>query len=268
MAVFPQPVLAQVDQIDVEQPVLDGTPDDRDAQGPVEVLGKHGDNIDLHCRKSRTGDVSDRPPRSPQLDLDAGKSLWARYAEGTAGRDPVEFLDVAIERTDGRDGRNRLAIDLGSGAGNEALALLAHGWRVLAVDGEPRAIETLESRVPDAHAPQLETRISDFADLDLPTADLVFASLSLPFAGVHLEGAVRAALEAVGHEGWFVGVLFGVNDAWASEPGIAVVRSEQIEAWLSGFGHIEIKEEEFDGPSGSGPKHWHWYVVSAQRTES
>lgn len=211
------------------------------------------------------GGVTDRSSSSRQLDLNAGKSLWARYAEGTAGREPVKFLDVALEKTDGRNGRDRLVIDLGSGAGNEALVLLDHGWRVLAVDGEPRAIEILESRVPEALAPRLETRISGFADIDLPTAELVFASLSLPFAGDDLDRAVRTALDAVAPEGWFVGVLFGVNDTWAAEPDIAVVGVGEIEEWFAGLANIEIREEEFDGPSGSGPKHWHWYVVSAQR---
>lgn len=74
--------------------------------------------------------------------------------------------------------RGRLAIDLASGAGNEAVVLLEHGWRVLAIDGEPRAIEILESPIPNALASNLETRISAFDALELPQGDLVFASLS------------------------------------------------------------------------------------------
>ena len=202
-----------------------------------------------------------------QLDADSRKSLWARYAEGTAGRQPVKFLEVALEKTDGWDGRDRLAIDLGSGAGNEALVLLEHGWRVLAIDGEPRAIEILESRVPPALMSRLDTRVSAFEGLELPLADLVFASLSLPFAGDDLENVVSLALAAVLPGGWFIGVFFGANDTWADEPDIAVVSVVDIERWLSGFIEIEIEEEEFDGPSGSGPKHWHWFVVSARRPE-
>ena len=205
--------------------------------------------------------------RREQLDTDR-QGVWARYAEGTAGREPVKFLDVALDKTDGWNGRDRLSIDLGSGAGNEALVLLKHGWRVLAIDGEPRAIEILESRVPREVASNLETRVSRFDELDLPAAELVFASLSLPFAGDDLEEVVRVVSNAVLPGGWFVGVFFGVNDTWADEPDIAVVEIHDIEKWLTGLSDIEIDEEEFDGPSGSGPKHWHWFVVSARRPET
>lgn len=263
-----QPVVTKINEIYLQEPVLDRPTDNGDVEGTIEVLGEHRNHVDLHPRKGRTEAVTDRREARLRIDIDAGKSLWARYAEGTAGRDPVKFLDVALDKTNGRQGRGRLAIDLGSGAGNEALVLLEHGWRVLAIDGEPRAIEILESRVPKALSPRLETRVAGFTSLSLPPADLVFASLSLPFAGDDLERVVGLALDAVAPAGWFVGVFFGVNDAWAVEPDIAVVRLDDIERWLADFSNVDIDEEEFDGPSDAGPKHWHWYVVSAQRPEA
>ncbi|MEE8376172.1 MAG: class I SAM-dependent methyltransferase, partial [Acidimicrobiia bacterium] len=146
------------------------------------------------------------------LDLDAGKSAWARYAEGSAGRDPIKFLARAIKLTAGDEGHGRLAIDLGCGAGNEALALLQKGWKVHAIDSEPRAIELLESMVGDDVRSRLTTQVGAFDEVDLPMADLVFASLSLPFAGDKHHASVRRALAAVKPGGWFVGVLFGHND--------------------------------------------------------
>jgi len=199
------------------------------------------------------------------LDLDANKSNWARYAEGTAGREPMKFLAHAIELTKGGEGHGRLAIDLGCGAGNEALALLERGWKVHAIDSEPRAVELLESRVGDDDLPRLTTRIGAFDEIDLPMADLVFASLSLPFAGDKHDSSVRRALAAVRPGGWFVGVLFGHNDTWASNPAVSSVDRGDIVTIFSGFDPVEIKEEEFDGPSSIGKKHWHWYVVSARR---
>lgn len=171
-----QPVVAQIDQIDIEEPVFDGASDDGHTEGAIEILGEHRHDVDLHPRKSRTWPAV--TTRREQLDTERGKSLWARYAEGTAGREPVKFLDVVLEKTDGRRGRGRLAIDLASGAGNVAVVLLEHGWRVLAIDGEPRAIEILESPIPNALASNLETRISAFDALELPQGDRVFASLS------------------------------------------------------------------------------------------
>lgn len=193
------------------------------------------------------------------------EGVWARYAEGTAERDPMEFLDVALEVTDGVRGADRLAVDLGCGAGNEALALLKRGWRVHAVDGERRAIEILRDRVPPEIAERLTTEVSLFHETVLPRADLVFASLSLPFAAEHLRESVEVAKTAVREGGWFVGVFFGHSDTWAMEDDVATVGHDDIEEMLDGLEVRHIDEAEFDGPSGAGPKHWHWYVVSATR---
>lgn len=179
----------------------------------------------------------------------------------------MEFLDRAIEATDGHSGRGRLAVDLGCGAGNESIALLKMGWRVHAVDAEPRAVEILTERVPKGLAEMLTTQVSMFHEASLPEADLVFASLSLPFAAERLGESVAVAVGAVRPGGWFVGVFFGPNDTWASEENVATVEADEIETMLDGFRKIGIEESEFDGPSGAGPKHWHWYVASAYRPE-
>lgn len=177
----------------------------------------------------------------------------------------MKFFQRAIEVTNGEDGAGRLVVDLGSGAGNEALAFLARGWTVHAVDGEPAAIEILKSRVRDDQRDRLSTQVSYFHEMALPQADLVFASLSLPFSGAHLEASMRRALQAVKPGGWFVGVLFGHNDTWAPDDDVASVDAAMIEEFIEGFDPIEVEEEEFDGPYSRGDKHWHWYVVVAQR---
>jgi len=178
------------------------------------------------------------------------------------------FLVRALEVTDGDDGSGRLAIDLGCGAGNETLALLERGWRVHAVDGEPKAIEILESRVPSEARPRLTTEIASFHEAQLPEADLVFASLSLPFAGERQNESVSRALEALKPGGWFVGVFFGARDSWASQADIAFTDPVELAALFAGLHPIHIDEEEFDGASGVGPKHWHWFVVSTRKPPS
>lgn len=38
-----------------------------------------------------------------------------------------------------------------------------------------------------------------------------------------------------------------------------------LQAVLRDLDEVTIDEEEFEGPSGSGPKHWHWFIVTARR---
>ena len=192
-------------------------------------------------------------------------SAWARYAEGTSGRDPMKFFETAVTVTNGQLGDGRLVVDLGSGAGNESLAFLERGWSVHAVDGEPRAIEILESRVDKAHQDRLTTTVGYFHEVEIPRGDLVFASLSLPFAGAKFEVSMEAALAAVNPGGWFVGVLLGQNDTWAPDADVTSVDRVVIARLFMNFDPVTILEEEFDGPSSIGPKHWHWFVISAQR---
>lgn len=148
-----------------------------------------------------------------ERNLTGHASVWARYAEGTAGRAPVKFLDTAISATGGHEGRGRLVLDLGCGAGNETLAFLERGWRAHAVDAEPRAIEIVNSRGSEEHRRHLETTIGRFSDLTLPEADLVFASLSLPFTGEEFDVPVRKAVASVKPGGWLVAVFSGPTTA-------------------------------------------------------
>lgn len=205
---------------------------------------------------------------SDPLNVNNAKSMWTRYAEGTSGRDPLKFFNKAIEVSDGGDGSGPVVVDLGSGAGNETLGFLERGWAVHAVDGDQGAMDVLLSRVPVDQRSRLSTEVASFHNATLRPADLVFASLSLPFAGEYLEPSMANALAAIRPGGWFVGVLFGHNDTWATDDDVAPVDHETIAEFFDGFDPIEIDEEEFDGPSGSGPKHWHWYVVSARRPDS
>ena len=200
---------------------------------------------------------------SKRLEVDG--PTWARYAQGTAGREPMRFIHRAIELTHGDSGAGRLVIDLGSGAGNETFAFLERGWRVHAVDGEPGAMAVLEGRIQDEHRSSLTTEVGKFHELELPAANLVFASLSLPFAALHFEESVASAWNAVKPGGWFVGVLLGLNDTWAPDDDTVAVARDEIPDLFPEARRLYIEEEEFDGPSSVGDKHWHWFVVSARR---
>src|SRR5512138_508848 len=107
---------------------------------------------------------------------------WADYYQKIQGRAPRKLLLGALTYFEEASGNSqRFAIDLGCGDGTESVVMLDHGWSVLAVDGEPAAIDQLMNKVPEEKRARLQTQVAKFKDVALSPADLVHASLSIPF---------------------------------------------------------------------------------------
>ncbi len=198
-------------------------------------------------------------------------NTWADYYQATAGRAPSPFLLQALGLFALATVGERLAIDLGCGAGVETMELLRQGWRVLAVDQEPEALARVQAAAsPDGQA-RLTTQCAAFEDVVLPRADLIHASYSLPFCHpAHFErvwGQLTAALLPGGR---FVGQLFGERDGWAGRPTMTFHTREQAEALFRGFDIEHWREEDEDGPTAvQGPKHWHvFWVIARKKTGS
>src|SRR6266498_3461756 len=107
---------------------------------------------------------------------------WENYYQKIKGRAPRKLLLDALTYFEDASGKSqRFAIDLGCGDGTESSVMLDHGWSVLAVDGEPAAIEHLMNKVSGEKRANLQTQVAKFKDVVLPPADLIHASLSIPF---------------------------------------------------------------------------------------
>ena len=107
--------------------------------------------------------------------------VWSRFY-AAAGETPRDTLLDALNRFAEEEREHGIAVDLGSGTGRDAVELLRRGWRVVAVDAQPEAIERLRAH-PDARSRSeaLETVLARFEDARWPFADLVNSSFSLPF---------------------------------------------------------------------------------------
>jgi trans-aconitate methyltransferase len=161
------------------------------------------------------------------------------------------------------DGDGRLALDLGSGVGVETALLLDRGWRVLAVDGDREAMDSLRARFPTE---RLVTATRAFADLDeLPELSLVHAAWSLPYAGRHLPRLWDRLLAALVPGGWLGCDLFGERDTTADADDIARLTDDEIARYLGPFDVAQHDVEEADGTAYSGPQHWHVHSVVARR---
>lgn len=195
---------------------------------------------------------------------------WATYYDAFEGRAPREQVLTVMNRFDPPTDRRLTAVDLGCGAGIDTLALLTHGWQVLAIDKQPEAIDRLLTTVPDHLRPRLQTAVSAFESLPtLPRVDLVYAAFSLPFCHpANFNQLWNKIVTALRPNGRFCGQLFGDRDGWATRQSMTFHSYDQIRQRLRPFTVEHLEEEERDGTTANGtPKHWHLFHIIARKAE-
>jgi SAM-dependent methyltransferase len=192
---------------------------------------------------------------------------WENFYQKNQGRAVRPILLDARERFDAAPFLPaRKAIDLGCGDGTESVTLLGRGWQVLAIDAEPEAISRLNAKIPPELQGRVQAQVAKFEDVVLTPADLVFASYSIPFCRPEsFDDLWQKINRAIVAGGRFTGQFFGVRDTWASNPKMTFHTEEQVHAMLEGFAIEYFHEEDQDGESTAGPKHWHVFSVIAQR---
>src|SRR6266496_616460 len=201
----------------------------------------------------------------------SGSRDWSRYY--AAARDePRETLLYALQLFDREEIRDRFAVDLGCGTGQDTAELLRRGWRVLAIDGQAEAIERLHERpdLPATAAERLQTKISTFEQAEWPDTDLVNSSFALPFCPPGAFPAVWQRIEtSLRPGGRFSGQLFGDRDGWSGEQDMTFQTRTQVERLLASFDVEQLEEIEEDGATATGKeKHWHLFHVIARKPPS
>ena len=188
---------------------------------------------------------------------------WSSYNATQLDRPPRPLALTLLAHAG--DGDGRLALDLGFGAGVETALLLAHGWRVLAIDADPAAGEALRARLRDDERGRLTVATQHFAGLqELPGVDLVHAAWSLPYAGVHLPRLWELMLAALVPGGWLACDLFGVR-ATADADDVARLTDDDVDRFLTRLAVVHREEQEADGLSYGRPTHWHVHSVVGRR---
>ena len=205
---------------------------------------------------------------------------WDEYNAHQAGRAPRDLLLLALGLRAGPadgpadvagdaalDGEPPVAIDLGCGEGVEVEALLAAGWSVHALDGEPAALARLADRVAAPARDRLRLHHRTFGEVaDLPQAALVHSSYALPYCPPHdFDALWRQVRAALAPGGLLALQLFGVRDSMAGDPDMTFHDLEQVKGLLDGLEVLHWREEDAPGTSFTGPKHWHVFHVVARR---
>ena len=189
---------------------------------------------------------------------------WDEYYKKIQGRAPRQLLLDALEKFP--SGESLQAVDLGSGDGTETVVLLARGWNVLAVDGEPAGIQRLMDKVPHEAQVRLQTQVAKFEEVILPAADLIHASYSIPFCHPdHFPVLWEKVVNALKPGGRFAGQFFGVHDSWADNKDMTFHTEAQVRAMTENLETEYFHEQDEDGQAASGPKHWHVFTVIVRK---
>jgi SAM-dependent methyltransferase len=193
-------------------------------------------------------------------------SDWPAYYRSTIGRDPRPLFAKGIAVVDAAGVTPGQAIEVGFGDGRETLALLEAGWRVLAIDPAPAAAEVLRSQVPAHVAGRLEVRSVPAEDAVLLPFDFLYAGYSLPFLGADaFDRFWKAARDRLRPGGILVVNFFGPRDSWAGREGLRFIDVDAVRRLVDGLELLALDEEDQDGNSFLGPKHWHVFDVIARR---
>jgi hypothetical protein len=191
---------------------------------------------------------------------------WADFYRHALGREPRRPFVRGMQVLRDAGVRPGQAVEVGFGDGEETLALLITGWRVLAIDSSPAAADVLRPRVPAELVDRLEIRSTPAEDTDLPRFDLLYAGYTLPFlAPAAFERFWAHAIERANPGGYIVVNLFGTRDSWAGRPGMRFHERAEVERLVDRLDVRALDETEEDGMSFLGPKHWHTFDVVARR---
>jgi tellurite methyltransferase len=121
-------------------------------------------------------------------------------------------------------------------------------------------------KVSTENKSRLQTQVVKFSEVLLPPADLVHASLSLPFCEPeHFPAFWQKIVAAIQPGGRFAGQFFGIKDSWADDPEMTFHTEDQVRALFDGFKVESFHEQDEDGSSLNGPKHWHIFTVIARK---
>lgn len=158
-------------------------------------------------------------------------------------------------------------MDLGCGAGGNAIGLAEMGWEVTALDGSANAIAAARRAAARAGA-EVDFRVADMSVWETEAAyDLTLISYALPSRGPVRDKALSVARDSLAPGGRLMIAEWDVRHAWWGSPDDYATRREMEEA-LAGLQEAEVTavsvEREFSpahrrpGARRPGPRRaWH-----------
>jgi len=199
------------------------------------------------------------------------ESKWLGYYQWTSQRssDPWATAVKAVDLFQSEGVAPELAVDLGSGIGKDTAFFINNGWRVIAVDAEEVSREFLFDKIPASKRDDVTFVASTYENFVFPhNVQLINASYALPFCSpANFDDLMKRITSAISVGGRFCGHFFGPKDTWSKDESMVFTDEKQIKSYFKDFKIEHFNEEERDGISGSGVKHWHLFEVVAQKVQ-
>ncbi|WP_081192845.1 class I SAM-dependent methyltransferase [Halomonas sp. BC1] len=190
------------------------------------------------------------------------------YYERSKQLNIYPHLRESVERLPGE--LPRTAIDMGCGAGRNALFLVEHGYRVHAFDHHPLAIERLQEEGKAHLGLSLFTSQARFDEFEYPPASLITACMSLFFCHPDVFPTVWHRLtQSLSSGGMFCGHFMGPDDTWAQDESrhLTIHTPATLSTLFADDYHvITLQEQSRAGMTLMGKnKHWHTYSAILQK---
>lgn len=175
---------------------------------------------------------------------------WYSYYNLTKDNPPSLSLKRAFHHVENKD----TSLDLGCGAFRDTKFLLKHFKNVVAMDKEMPPLG-------DVLIKNLKFYRRPFQDFHFEEYDLINAQYSLPFMPKKDFLEVWPKLvKSLKPGGIFVGQLFGVEDEWAKNIGMAFFTFSEVKKLCKSLEAVEFIEEKKQGTLANGTlKHWHLF---------
>ena len=187
------------------------------------------------------------------------------YYNKTKGNNPSGLIKTFFFMNFDKELKGKTAIELGTGAGNDAKYLLEKGFKVTCIDKEEKSKEITMSQITQNE--NLKFELQEFENLKLDKADLIYSCFSLHFCNPEkFDCLMDEITENVKSDGFFVGNFLGEEDGWYGKHSMTFLSKEKV---LDYFKDFEIKyyaEKKYMKNSVKGDmKNWHVFEIIAMK---
>ena len=157
-----------------------------------------------------------------------------------------------------------IAIDLGAGVGTASHWLSERGYKVTAIDNDPKAIARLRQRFADAGSITLVE--DDFSKMELPSSEVIVAGFSLFFIPKwRFKKAWNSIVNALNPHGLIAAQFLGKNDEW-NDGKRTIHTARSLKNLLGEFEILYYEEVDREGKTlVNKAKHWHIFHVVARK---